>query len=75
MPYMSYVRWGQEALYLAEIEEWSHIQGIDVKPSLELFDYHLSDYNFCMGMTILFGVLFRVLALIAMLVMHRDQKH
>jgi ABC-type multidrug transport system ATPase subunit len=75
MPYISYVRWGQEALYIAEITEWSQIRGVDINPSLKLFDYHLDDYSMCMWLTFGFGVLFRVMALVAMQLMHRDQKH
>lgn len=73
MPYLSYIRWGQEAMYLEEIKMWSRV--VDVQPSLTLFDYHLDDSVRCMYITFLFGVAFRVLAFIAMSVMNRDQKH
>ena len=75
MPYVSYIRWAQEALYIEEISEWAKIQGISIEPSLQLFDYHLDDYNMCMYATFIFGVVFRLLALLAMYAMHRDQKH
>jgi hypothetical protein len=74
MPYASYVRWAQEALYVVEISEWAKVKGLSIEPSLELFDYRLDDYNKCMVVVLLFGVIFRVLALAAMLVLHRDQK-
>ena len=75
MPYISYIRWGQEALYLQEIRKWSEIQGVNVQPSLDLFGYSFDDYALCVILTAAFGVLFRLLALIAMIVMNRDQKH
>lgn len=74
MPYLSYIRWGQEALYLEEIGMWNEVEGVNIKPSLALFDYHLDDYNMCMLATLAFGVGFRVLALIGMHALNRDQK-
>lgn len=74
MPYASYIRWGQEALYIEEITKWNDIQGVNITPSLELFGYHLDDYQRCMVMTVVFGVGFRVLALVGMHVLNRDQK-
>ena len=73
MPYASYIRWAQEALYLEEIREWGEV--VNIQPSLNLFDYHLDDYELCMILTLVFGVVFRCLALIAMVALHRDQKH
>lgn len=73
MPYASYIRWAQEALYLEEIREWGQV--VNIQPSLNLFDYHLDDYQLCMVLTLVFGVIFRVLALVAMTTLHRDQKH
>jgi len=75
MPYLSYIRWAQEAMYLTEIEKWNAVEGVDINPSLQLFDYHLDDYYLCMLVTAAFGVGFRILALIAMSVMNRHQKH
>ncbi|CUG89279.1 ABC transporter, putative [Bodo saltans] len=74
MPYASYIRWGQEALYLEEITMWNDIQGVNINPSLALFDYHLDDYKHCMMLTFVFGVFFRVLALVGMHALNRDQK-
>jgi hypothetical protein len=74
MPYASYIRWGQEALYLEEITMWNDIQGVNINPSLALFDYHLDNYEKCMATTFLFGVIFRVLALLGMHALNRDQK-
>jgi len=75
MPYTSYIRWAQEALYIEEISEWAKVQGVNIQPSLDLFDYHLDDYNTCMIMTAVFGVGFRVLAFAAMMLLNRHQKH
>jgi ABC-type multidrug transport system ATPase subunit len=75
VPYMSYIRWGQEALYIQEIREWSHVEGVKIGPSLRLFDYHLDNYDLCLFITAAYGVGFRLLALLAMKLMHREQKH
>jgi len=74
MPYISYIRWEQEALYVAELSHWATIQGIDINPSLRLLDYQLDHYTMCLVCTLLFGIGFRIIALAAMLIMHRDQK-
>ena len=74
MPYISYIRWGQEALYVAELSHLATIQGIDINPSLRLLDYQLDHYTMCLVYTLLFGVGFRLIALGAMLFLHRDQK-
>ena len=75
MPYLSYIRWAQEAMYLTEMSEWHQIKGVDIEPSLKLFDYHLEDFTLCMIVVLVFGVGFRVVALVAMLALHREQKH
>ena len=75
MPYLSYIRWAQEAMYLTEMREWNEIQGVNIQPSLKLFDYHLDDYALCMAIVVYFGVAFRLFALLGMLLMHREQKH
>jgi hypothetical protein len=74
MPYLSYIRWGQEALYLNEIREWNKVQGVNVDASLALFGYRFDNYETCVWVCLGYGVLFRVLALIAMTVMNRHQK-
>jgi ABC-type multidrug transport system ATPase subunit len=75
MPMISYIRWGQEALYLTEIRQWGEIQGVNIQPSLDLFGYNLNDFDLCVILVVVFGIAFRVFALGAMLVLNRDQKH
>ena len=61
---VSYVRYAQEALYLMEIKYYKDI--FDIRSSLEVFDYDLSNIDFCIGMIPVFGVAFRILTLIAL---------
>ncbi|KAG2383010.1 hypothetical protein C9374_004977 [Naegleria lovaniensis] len=59
---ISYIRYCQEALYLVEIKYYKDTY--DIKSSLELFGYDLDNFNFCVGMIPVFGIVFRILTLI-----------
>ncbi|EFC41188.1 predicted protein [Naegleria gruberi] len=61
---ISYIRYAQEALYLIEIKYYKDI--FDISSSLEMFDYHLEDLDYCIFMIPVFGIVFRLLTLIVL---------
>ncbi|KAL9643147.1 hypothetical protein ABK040_001636 [Willaertia magna] len=68
MPYiywLSYLRYAQEALYLAELSAYKQIYSLD--SSLNLYGYSFSDWVWCLLAIPLFGLLFRLLAYISLL--------
>eukprot|EP01006_Ploeotia_vitrea_P007286 TRINITY_DN1660_c0_g1_i1.p1 TRINITY_DN1660_c0_g1~~TRINITY_DN1660_c0_g1_i1.p1 ORF type:complete len:705 (+),score=75.15 TRINITY_DN1660_c0_g1_i1:130-2115(+) len=74
LPYLSYIRYAQEAWYLVEIKPWSELQAVNVTTGMELFDYHFKDETLCFWITIAYGVGFRIVAYFALVFMHREQK-
>ena len=72
IPALSFLRWSVEGLYLAEVFEYRHIYNID--SGMELLGYSVA--NFSLDLWILFvqGVVFRVLAGLALVLMDRDKR-
>ena len=73
MPYIywcSFLRYAQEALYLTEITKYKIIY--DVTSSLELFGYKFENWWWTVLSTALFGLFYRVLAYIALLLLPPD---
>lgn len=58
--YVSFFRWLTEAYYVAEI--W------------QSFNYHLNDFPLCIGLVLGMGLAFRIISLILLEVMYRDQR-
>ncbi|KAL0480158.1 ABCG24 [Acrasis kona] len=60
IPYLSYIRYGQEALYLLEVKWYKDIY--DIKPGLDLFDYDEAHYAWCIAVVPVFGIVIRMIA-------------
>jgi hypothetical protein len=65
VPYISYIRYGQEALYLLEVKWYAEIYNI--QSGLKLFGYHEEDLLWCILMVPAIGIAIRVLAYMSLL--------
>ncbi|KAL9658627.1 hypothetical protein ABK040_006163 [Willaertia magna] len=68
--YLSYIRYGQEALYLNEIIWYSQVY--DINSGLKLFGYNLNDYLWCVLVVPVIGILFRIFAYFSLFTLHDD---
>ena len=78
LPYISYNRYALEALYVGEIVEYQDIvelQGVDLAAqTYDTFGYRLDAYSQDVAIMFAFGVVFRLLAVLVMIVKDRDKK-
>mmetsp|Transcript_64104 Transcript_64104/g.139514 ORF Transcript_64104/g.139514 Transcript_64104/m.139514 type:complete len:163 (+) Transcript_64104:1-489(+) len=70
--YLSFIRWAQEAFYVGEVRQYADI--FDVEGGLSYYSYSLDDLPLCLGMLFLIGFVVRFLALLALIIFHRDKK-
>ena len=60
IPYLSFLRWSIEGLYLTEVWEYRLIYNID--SGLELFGYTMNNYSLDLWMLFILGVALRAIA-------------
>ena len=70
--YLSYGTWGSEALYGAELEYYSTFYQTSI--GADAFGYELGRVDFDVGMMILLGFSYRIVAFFLLLVTHRDKQ-
>lgn len=70
--YVSFFRWLVEAYYTAEISHWSAIYKIE--SGLNAMGYKLGNAALDFGIPIAMGVAMRVIALVCLELLHRDQR-
>lgn len=69
---LSYGKWGTEALVSDEVFAYNGIY--DMNSAAAFFGYTLNRYAFDIGMMVLIGSLLRVVALVLMILTHRDRQ-
>eukprot|EP00003_Mantamonas_plastica_P030396 TRINITY_DN752_c2_g1_i1.p1 TRINITY_DN752_c2_g1~~TRINITY_DN752_c2_g1_i1.p1 ORF type:complete len:202 (+),score=48.80 TRINITY_DN752_c2_g1_i1:2-607(+) len=63
IPYVSYIRWGQEAIYLNEMKRYMYY---NVQSGMDIFGYKWEQYPICMILVPAIGIIIRILAYIAL---------
>jgi hypothetical protein len=63
-PYSSYLFFAQQATYVAEIRKYDDFY--DINKSLDIYGYKENNLLMCIGVLIAYGMVFRILALLAM---------
>jgi len=72
MPYGSYLRWAQEAFYITEVKRYASVYDVDT--GLSILSYSADNYLLDMMMVLSLGVFFRIVAFVALQLMHRDKR-
>ena len=70
--YLSYGTWGSEALYAGELETYSKFYMTSV--GADAFGYDLGRFSFDIGMMIILGFAYRMVAFVLLLLTHRDKQ-
>jgi len=65
--YFTYLRYATEALYLAEIKKYAQVY--DITSGMDLLGYKQSDQWWCMLVLPFFGILYRVLAYLCLILL------
>jgi hypothetical protein len=65
LPWFSYMRYAQEAIYLTEIKHYYHLfdNGKELQPALDRLGYDQANLWWCIVVLVGYGVLFRILTL------------
>jgi len=78
LPYISYVRYALEALYVGEVVNYQSIvelQGVDLANNVwDTFGYELDAYPRDVATVFAFGLAFRLITVAAMVLKDRDKK-
>ncbi|KAL9646021.1 hypothetical protein ABK040_012080 [Willaertia magna] len=70
IPWISYIRYGQEALYILEVKEYSKV--FNIETGMDILGYNLDDYWWCIMSVPLFGLLYRFLAYLSLFTLRPD---
>lgn len=70
--YVSFFRWLTEAYYVSEIWQWRTLYNIST--GLKAMNYHVDSFAMCIGIVFATGLGFRILALLCLEFMNRDQR-
>ena len=71
-PNVSFLRWAQEAFYISEVQSWADVY--DIRPGVHDLGYDLGAKVRGMVMVLAFGILFRIVAYVIMVVKDRDKR-
>ena len=71
-PNFSFLRWAQEAFYISEVQSWGDVY--DIQPGVDDLGYDLDAKVRDMVMVLAFGVLFRIIAFVIMVLKDRDKR-
>jgi len=72
VPYISFLRWGQEAVYITEVNQYRNVYNIST--GLEVLGYSSDNYRMDLVMMLSLGIAFRIFAFIFMVILNRDKK-
>jgi len=72
VPYISYMRWAEEAIYITEIGRFQDVY--DVTTGLNLFGYSLENFTEDMTMILALGLAFRIIAYVLLEILNRDKR-
>jgi hypothetical protein len=71
LPALSYSRWSMEAFYLSVVSNYRHIYNLDF--SLMLWDYSFSEFSRALVMPFVIGMVLRLVALIAIIIIGKSR--
>ena len=72
IPYLSFTRWSQEAIYLTEVKHYQSFYNI--QSGLDLIGYHLEDLHKCIAMIFVIAFVMRVGAFLSLQFLNRDKR-
>ncbi len=71
---VSYARWYVEALFEAEVKHYAAVH----QPTVNYFaynrNYHLDNFNVCVGVLFAFGFVTRIIAFLCLILMNRGKQ-
>jgi len=72
LPYISFLRWACEGLYITEVRTYINIYNIT--PGLEIWGYNINNFALDLLMLLTLGVALRIFAFLALVLLNRDKK-